>query len=79
MKSLTKQEENYNIKFEEHMKRNYNMTQYIQEPTHNNKSQEPTHNNESLLDLCFSTTDMNTSLIWNHWSDYIILAVSINM
>ena len=29
MKSLTKQEENYNIKFED------NMSQYIKEPTHN--------------------------------------------
>ena len=48
MKSLTKQEENYNIKFEDHMKRNYNMSQYIKEPT---------HNSESVLDLCFSTRD----------------------
>ena len=70
MKSLTKQEENYNIKFEDHMKRNYNMSQYIKEPT---------HNSESVLDLCFSTTEMNTSLIWNHWSDHIILAVSMKM
>ena len=70
MKSLTKQEENYNIKFEDHMKRNYNMSQYIEEPT---------HNSESVLDLCFSTTEMNTSLIWNHWSDHIILAVSMKM
>ena len=69
MKSLTKQE-NYNIKFEDHMKRNYNMSQYIKEPT---------HNSESVLDLCFSTTEMNTSLIWNHWSDHIILAVSMKM
>ena len=38
MKSLTKQEENYNFKFEDHMKRNYNMSQYIKEPTHNSES-----------------------------------------
>ena len=48
MKSITKQEGNYIYKFEDHMKRSYNMTQYIQEPTHNNKS---------VLDLCFSTTE----------------------
>ena len=70
MKSVTKQEQNYNHRLEDHLKRNYNMTQYIQEAT---------YNNESVLDLCFSTTEINTSIIWNHWSDHSIIGVSMNM
>ena len=70
MKSVTKQEQNYNHRLENHLKRNYNMTQYIQEAT---------YNNESVLDLCFSTTEINTSIIWNHWSDHSIIGVSMKM
>ena len=67
MRSVTNQERNYNCRLEEHLNDNYNMIQYIQEPT---------HNSGSVLDLCFSTRHMNTSLIWNHWSDHLILAVA---
>ena len=67
MRSVTNQERNYNCRLEEHLNDNYNMIQYIQEPT---------HNSGSVLDLCFSTRHMNTSLIWNHWSDHLILAIA---
>ena len=70
MKSVTKQDKNYNKKFEDHMKSNYNMTQFIQEPT---------HDKDSVLDLCFSTVQIDTSLIWNHWSDHSIIAISIKI
>ena len=67
MRSVANQERNYNCRLEQHLNDNYNMIQYIQEPT---------HNSGSLLDLCFSTRHMKTSLIWNHWSDHLILAVT---
>ena len=70
MKSVTKQDENYNKKLEDHMKTNYNMTQFIEKPT---------HDKDSVLDLCFSTQQANTSLIWNHWSDHSIVAISMEM
>ena len=68
MKSVTKREEYYNQPIEDHIQRNYNMRQYIDEPT---------HDNNSILDLCFSTRNVETSVIWNYWSDHAIIAASI--
>ena len=68
MKSVTNNDEDYNDQLERYMQHNYNMKQYIQQPT---------HDNESTLDLCFSTQSVLTSVIWNHWSDHSIVAVSL--
>ena len=68
MKSVTNSDEDYNDRLERYMQHNYNMKQYIQQPT---------HDNESTLDLCFSTRSVLTSVIWNHWSDHSIVAVSL--
>ena len=68
MKSITKKEERYNERLEHYMQRHFNMTQYVHQST---------HSSGSVLDLCFSTLPINISLIWNHWSDHLIIGGSI--
>ena len=68
MKSVTRREDNYNDRLQQYILHNYNMKQYIKEPT---------HDNDSTLDLCFSTNKIQTSVIWNHWSDHCIIAISL--
>ena len=68
MKSVTRREDNYNDRLQQYILQKYNMKQYIKEPT---------HNNDSTLDLCFSTNNIEMSVIWNHWSDHCIIAISL--
>ena len=68
MKSITKSNNNYNQRLEQYMLQEYNMRQYITEPT---------HDDGSTLDLCFSTHNIEPSVIWNHWSDHCIIAINV--
>ena len=67
MKSVTGLNCGYNRKFEQYMKTTFNLKQWIHEDT---------SNYVSVLDLCFTNTDVETSLIWNFWSGHRILSVA---
>ena len=75
MKSIVN-DAKYNEKIIDHMKTKYNMMQYINECTTEHKS---------ILDLCFATCDITSTVIWNHWSDHslcsmqLIICISINI
>ena len=68
MRTIINMHANYNNRIEEHMRTNYNMQQQIQEPT-NDKN--------NILDLCFTNTNVTSSVIWTHWSDHSIIAINI--
>ena len=68
MKSVTKKEQNYNTRLERYMEYRYNMMQYVKQAT---------HDDDSVLDLCFCTHSVETSVIWNYWSDHSIVAISL--
>ena len=68
MKSITTLDEGYNRKLEQHLKTRFNLKQVILEET---------SNYASVLDLCFTNADVQTSVIWNFWSDHRILSVAL--
>ena len=68
MKSIVN-DAKYNEKIIDHMKTKYNMMQYINECTTEHKS---------ILDLCFATCDITSTVIWNHWSDHRIICAACN-
>ena len=68
MKSISGVNHKYNTKLEQHMKKCFNFNQVIQEDT---------SNYTSILDLCFTKSDVKTSVIWNYWSDHKILSVTL--
>ena len=68
MKSISGVNHQYNTKLEQHMKNRFNFNQVVEEDTSNNMS---------VLDLCFTRSDVKTSVIWNFWSDYRILSVTL--
>ena len=63
MKSVTGMHHGYNRKLEYHMKNRFNFNQVIQEDT---------SNYSSVLDLCFTNANVQTSVVWNFWSDGVI-------
>ena len=68
MKSISGIDHEYNTKLEQHMKNYFNFNQVIHEDT---------SNYTSILDLCFTKSDVKTSVIWNYWSDHRILSVTL--
>ena len=68
MKSITTLDEGYNRKLEQHLQTRFNLKQVILEET---------SNYASVLDLCFTNADVQTSVIWNFWSDHRILPVAL--
>ena len=68
MKSITGLKQGYNHKLEQYMKKQFNLNQVIKEDT---------SNYASVLDLCFTNINIQTSTIWNYWSDHRILAVAL--
>ena len=68
MKSITTLDEGYNRKLEQHLKKRFNLKQVILEET---------SNYASVLDLCFTNADVQTSVMWNFWSDHRILSVAL--
>lgn len=68
MKSVISGEKYYNEKVCNKMFLEYNMKQYVSEST---------TSDGSILDLCFSTHDVTTTCLWNHWSDHKIVGVGI--
>ena len=68
MKSITTLDKGYNRKLEQHLKRKFNLKQVIHEET---------SNYASVLDLCFTNADVQTSIIWNFCSDHRILSVAL--
>ena len=68
MKSVISGEKYYNEKLGNKMYLEYNMKQYVSEST---------TCDGSILDLCFSTHDVTTTYLWNHWSDHKIVGVGI--
>ena len=68
MKSITTLDEGYNRKLEQHLKTRFNLKQVIHEET---------SNYASVLDLCFTNADVQTSVIWNFWPDHRILSVAL--
>ena len=68
MKSLISSP-NYNQKIIGYFEDNYNMLQFINMPT---------TNNASTLDLCFSSSSVSCTSVWNHWSDHRTIAIAIN-
>ena len=63
MKSILNGKDNYNHTLIKHIKDKYKFEQYITQNTTSHQSQ---------LDLCFANRHMNTTIIWNYWSDHII-------
>ena len=53
-----------------HMKDMCNFEQYITQNTTSHQSQ---------LDLCFANRHMNTTAIWNYWSDHHIISGSVKV
>ena len=68
MKSVMKLEHGYNTPIEKYMESTFSLTQIIQKNT---------TDYQSVLDLCFTNTHIDYSLIWNHWSDHKIVAVAL--
>ena len=68
MKSVTGMHHGYNRKLEYHMKNRFNFNQVIQEDT---------SNYSSVLDLCFTNANVQTSVVWNFWSDHRIVSVAL--
>ena len=68
MKSICSVNNQYNTKLEQHMKKCFNFNQVIHKDT---------SNYTSILDLCFTRSNVKTSIIWNYWSDHRILSVAL--
>ena len=68
MKSITTLGEGYNKKLEQYLKMRFNLEQVVHDET---------SNYASVLNLYFTNTDVQTSLIWNFWSDHRILSVAL--
>ena len=68
MKSICSVNNQYNTKLEQHMKNCFNFNQVIHKDT---------SNYTSILDLCFTRSNVKTSIIWNYWSDHRILSVAL--
>ena len=52
------------------MESTFSLTQMIQKNT---------TDYQSVLDLCFTNTRIDYSLLWNHWSDHKIVAVALDL
>ena len=70
MKFILNGKDNYNHTLIKHMKDKYNFKQYITQNTTSHQSQ---------LDLCFANRHMNTTTIWNYWSDHHIISGSLEV
>ena len=70
MKSLTGKQEKYNDKLEQEMLRQYNLKQIIKEDT---------SNFSSVIDLCFTNAQAESTIIWNFWSDHKIISVGLKV
>ena len=68
MKSITNRSERYNDKLIDHMRKQYNINEYVQNYTTSYRSK---------LDLCFSNRNLLCTTIWNHWSDHRIICASL--
>ena len=68
MKSICNVNNEYNTKLEQHMKKCFQFYQVIHKDT---------SNYTSILDLCFTRSNVKTSIIWNYWSDHRILSVAL--
>ena len=68
MKSIANVSVNYNEHICQFMNRNYGLRQYIQSNT---------TKHHSMLDLCFSNVPIETTTIWNHWSDHHMIVAYI--
>ena len=70
MKSIIGKQYRYNDKLEQHMLSKYNLKQVIHQET---------SNYASVIDLCFTNTEVQTTVIWNYWSDHRIVSVGLNI
>lgn len=68
MKSISDVNHQYNTKLEQHMKNWFKFNKVVEEDTSSYML---------LLDLCFTRSDVKTSVIWNFWSDQRILSVTL--
>ena len=68
MKSDTRMQHGYNRKLEQNMKNKFGFNQVIQQDT---------SNYSSVLDLCFTKANVQTSVTWNFWSDHRIVSAAL--
>ena len=66
MKSVTGMHHGYNRQLEQYMKEKFGFNQVIQD----------TSNYSSVLDLYFTKANVQTSIIWNFWSDHRIVSAA---
>ena len=67
-KSVTGMHHGYNRKLEQHMKDKFGFNQVIEQDT---------LNYSSILDLCFTKANVQTSVVWNYWSDHRIVSAAL--
>ena len=70
MKSIIGLEHGYNAKLEKYMRDNVNFKQIVKEHT---------SIYQSVLDLCFTSENVQYSIIWNFRSDHKIVAAALNL
>ena len=68
MKSVTGMHHGYNRQLEQYMKEKFGFNQVIQQDT---------SNYSSVLDLCFTKANVQTSIMWNFWSDHRIVSAAL--
>ena len=68
MKSVAGVYHGYNRKLEWHMKDKFGFNQVIQQDT---------SNYSTVLDLCFTKANVQTSVTWNFWSDHRIVSAAL--